>query len=82
MFRRLSETGLDSYLVGRGNLNRSSNYMINNRKYRFLFYVEYFLEYRHAGFELRMSSVAWIAILVLVARYVGRSLVRSSLKAM
>jgi hypothetical protein len=56
--------------------------MINNRKYRFLFYVEYFLEYRHAGFELRMSSVAWIAILVLVARYVGRSLVRSSLKAM
>lgn len=39
------------------------------------------MEYRHAGFELRMSIVAWIAILVLVARYVDRSLVRSSLKA-
>ena len=30
VFRRLSETGLDSYLVGRGNLNRFGNLLICN----------------------------------------------------
>ena len=46
MFRRLSETGLDSYLVGRGNLNLNHNILIFNDIYGFSFVVEYHLEYR------------------------------------
>ena len=46
VFRRLSETGLDSYLVGRGNLNRIFNTLIYNVIVGFYFLLEYFMEYR------------------------------------
>ena len=46
VFRRLSETGLDSYLVGRGNLNLDHNFLILNDICGFSFVVEYHLEYR------------------------------------
>ena len=45
VFRRLSETGLDSYLVGRGNLNRLSKVMILIDYFRLNFLLEYLLEY-------------------------------------
>ena len=49
VFRRLSETGLESYLVGRGNLNRTVNLLILISNYRFNICVEYLLEYQ--GFQ-------------------------------
>ena len=45
MLLRLSETGLDSYLVGRGNLNWASNILINLMNIGLCFKVEYQLEY-------------------------------------
>lgn len=39
VFRRLSETGLDSYLVGRGNLNSSCNVLSFRKKLRLSFFV-------------------------------------------
>lgn len=41
-------------LVGRGNLKRLSIYLKYIIKYRFDIFVEYHLEYREVGFELRM----------------------------
>ena len=45
VFRRLSGTGLDSYLVGRGNLNMSIKLLILIDKYRLSIFLEYLLEY-------------------------------------
>ena len=44
VFRRLSETGLDSYLVGRGNLNRKYNLLILKQNIGFVFWLECHLE--------------------------------------
>ena len=46
VFRRLSETGLDSYLVGRGNLNWLFNVLIFIDYFRLNFLLEYLLEYQ------------------------------------
>ena len=51
VFRRLSGTGLDSYLVGRGNLNRFINILIYIDYFRLGFPLEYYLEY-HARIYL------------------------------
>ena len=45
VFRRLYGTGLDSYLVGRGNLNWLSKLLIYNINIGFCFWLEYQLEY-------------------------------------
>ena len=45
MFRRLSETGLDSYLVGRGNLNLKDILLIFIVKNLLKLFLEYILEY-------------------------------------
>ena len=45
MLLRLSETGLDSYLVGRGKLNRFGKLLIYIINDYFNFWLEYQLEY-------------------------------------
>ena len=44
-FLGVSQTVWDSYLVGRGNLNRLCIYMIYKVKFILIIYVEYRLEY-------------------------------------